>query len=168
MYTNVRWRYAKDLYSKPAASHRPSQHSLTALATEFAALFQQQQPPPPPRNIRNPSTLLRGMARTPFPLFSSKRPDPFSSPVLNLPHSSAPKFSKTPLTSLAPLLPPPPPLPLLTLPPHQSWLMSPAPKISNCLNRLLRKKKYIKIHYQIIASCQFSTCQVLKCKLQSN
>lgn len=76
------FKICKDLCSKPATSYRLLQDSLTALATELRALFQQQ-----PRNVRNSSTLLAGMSELPSP-FSSKRPDSFSSPGLNLPYSS--------------------------------------------------------------------------------
>lgn len=119
------FKICKDLYSKPATSYRLLQDSLTALATELRALFQQQ-----PRNVRNSSTLLAGMSELPSP-FSSKRPDSFSSPGLNLPYSST-QFSN--YSHLPP-----------SLFSYKSWVSS-APKIQNCLIPLL------KMHYQVMAS----------------
>lgn len=78
-------------------------------------------------------------------------------------HSSAlKKFSKTPLTT-----PTPTPTPQLQPTLHYEGKHS-----QKKIIRLLGKKKnknnnQIKMHYQIIALCKFSACQVLKCELQS-
>lgn len=136
------FKTCKDLYSKPAPSYRPLHDSLTALTTELRALFQQQ-----PRNVRISSTLLPGMSELPSP-FSSKRPDAFSSPVLSLPYSST-QFSQMSVTSV-------------TLFFQKSWV-SPAPMVQNCL---IPSSK--KIHYQVILSFQFNSCQFLLHKLQSH